>query len=67
MSNSIEAELQTEINKARKTGAEIDGIELKAVKAWYAADTERIFIELNTEIIMDCTGKVWMWTWAYRN
>jgi Protein of unknown function (DUF2442) len=52
MSNSIEAELQTEINKARKTGAEIDEIELKAVKAWYAADTERIFIELNTEIIM---------------
>jgi Protein of unknown function (DUF2442) len=52
MSKSIGAKLQTKINKARKAGAEIDGIEPKAVKAWYAEDTERIFIELNTEIIM---------------
>jgi Protein of unknown function (DUF2442) len=46
------AELQAEIDKARKAGAELDAMEPRAVKAWYAADTERIFIELNTEIVM---------------
>jgi hypothetical protein len=45
-------ELQVEIDQARKVSAELDATEPRAVKAWYAADTERIFIELNTEIIM---------------
>jgi Protein of unknown function (DUF2442) len=52
VSNNISAELQAEIDKARKAGAELDATEPRAIKAWYAADTERIFIELNTEIVM---------------
>jgi Protein of unknown function (DUF2442) len=52
VSNNISAELQAEIDKARKAGAELDETEPRAIKAWYAADTERIFIELNTEIVM---------------
>lgn len=52
MDNNISAELQAEIDRARVTGKVLDETEPRAVKAWYAADTERIFIELNTEIIM---------------
>ncbi len=50
--NQISTELQTEIDKARAVGAALDATEARAVKAWYAADTERIFIELNTEVVM---------------
>ena len=52
MDNCINAELQAEIDRARVAGNVLDETEARAVKAWYAADTERIFIELNTEIIM---------------
>jgi hypothetical protein len=40
------------IDRARVTGQTLDETEPRAIKAWYAADTDRIFIELNTEIIM---------------
>jgi Protein of unknown function (DUF2442) len=52
INDDISAELQVEIDRARAVGAVLDETEPSAVKAWYAADTERIFIELNTEIIM---------------
>jgi Protein of unknown function (DUF2442) len=52
VSNNISAKLQAEINRARKTCAKLDTTEPRAVKAWYSEDTERIFIELNTEIVM---------------
>jgi hypothetical protein len=45
-------ELQSEIDRARAAGTALDESEPRAVKAWYAADTERIFIELNSEIVM---------------
>jgi Protein of unknown function (DUF2442) len=52
MNDNIHDKLQAEIEKARKVGADLDAMESRAVKAWYAADTERIFIELNTEVVM---------------
>ena len=59
MDENISIELQTAIDQARVAGKILDGTEPRAIKAWYAADTEanallggRIFIELNTEIIM---------------
>jgi Protein of unknown function (DUF2442) len=52
MDGNISADLQVEIDRARIAGKILDETEPKAIKAWYAADTDRIFIELNTEIIM---------------
>lgn len=52
MSNNISAELQAEIDRARAAGAALEQTEPRAIKTWYAADTERIFIELNTGIVM---------------
>jgi hypothetical protein len=60
MDGNISADLQAEIespgerlcHRARVTGQTLDDTEARAIKAWYAADTDRIFIELNTEIIM---------------
>jgi Protein of unknown function (DUF2442) len=56
----ISTELQAEIDSAKRTlrerarvaGKNFDETEQRAVKAWYAADTERVFIELNTGIVM---------------
>ena len=52
MDENIRIELQAEIDRARVAGQALDESEPRAIKAWYAADTDRIFIELNTEIIM---------------
>jgi Protein of unknown function (DUF2442) len=52
MDENISIELQATIDRARIAGKILDETEPKAIKAWYAADTDRIFIELNTEIIM---------------
>jgi Protein of unknown function (DUF2442) len=49
---NISTELKTEIERARATGKALDEVEPRAVKAWYADDSDRIFIELNTEVIM---------------
>ncbi|MGL6338556.1 MAG: DUF2442 domain-containing protein [Waterburya sp.] len=50
--SSISAELQAEIEQARATGKALEKVEPRAVKAWYADDSDKIFIELNTQIIM---------------
>jgi hypothetical protein len=52
MDGHISADLQAEIDRARIAGKILNETEPKAIKAWYAADTDRIFIELTTEIIM---------------
>ena len=52
MDNKISTELQAQIDRARAAGQVLDETEPRAVKAWYAADTERIFIELTTQVIM---------------
>jgi Protein of unknown function (DUF2442) len=52
MDENISIEQQAAIDRARVAGQTLDEIEPRAIKAWYAADTDRIFIELNTEIIM---------------
>jgi Protein of unknown function (DUF2442) len=52
MDGNISADLQVEIDRARIAGKILDETEPQAIKAWYADDTDRIFIELNTEIIM---------------
>jgi Protein of unknown function (DUF2442) len=49
---NIGIEIQATIQLARAAGQTSDEIEPRAIKAWYAADTDRIFIELNTDIIM---------------
>jgi hypothetical protein len=45
MDNNIHAELKAEIDRARVAGSDTAETEPRAIKAWYAADTERIFIE----------------------
>jgi Protein of unknown function (DUF2442) len=52
MDENISIELQAAIDLARVAGQALDESEPKAIKAWCAADTDRIFIELNTQIIM---------------
>jgi hypothetical protein len=52
MDENISVEQKAAIDRARIAGKILDETEPKAIKAWYAADTDRIFIELNTEIIM---------------
>jgi Protein of unknown function (DUF2442) len=52
MDENISIELQAAIDRARVAGQALHETEPRAIKAWYAADTDRIFIELNTEIIM---------------
>ena len=52
MDENISIELQTAIDRARVAGQALGESEPRAIKAWYAADTDRIFIELNTQIIM---------------
>ena len=52
MDEHISIELQATIDRARVAGQTLDEIEPRAIKAWYAADSDRIFIELNTDIIM---------------
>ncbi len=50
--NDISPELQAAIDKARAVGEALAATEPRAVKAWYAADTERVFIELNNGVVM---------------
>ena len=59
MDKNISTEQQATIDQARVAGKILDETEPRAIKAWYVADTEanallggRIFVELNTEIIM---------------
>jgi hypothetical protein len=50
--DQISSQLQATIDRARAAGKDLDETEPRAIKAWYAADTERIFIELSTGIVM---------------
>jgi Protein of unknown function (DUF2442) len=52
VNDNISAELQATIDRARTVGEQLDETEPRAVKAWYAGDTERIFIELTTGVVM---------------
>ena len=52
MDDNISAELQTEIDRARLVGEALDETEPRAVEAWYQDDSNRIFIELSTDVIM---------------
>jgi Protein of unknown function (DUF2442) len=45
-------ELQEQIAAARAVGEALNATEPRAVKAWYTADTEWIFIELNSGVVM---------------
>jgi hypothetical protein len=49
---NISDEFTASIERARVADSAAAETEPRAVKAWYAEDTERIFIELNTEIVM---------------
>ncbi len=50
--SDISPQLQAAIDKARAVGEALAATEPRAVKAWYAADTERVFIELNNGVVM---------------
>jgi Protein of unknown function (DUF2442) len=52
MDDNISAELKAEIDRARSAGKALAETEPRAVKAWYAADSERVFIELTNGVMM---------------
>ena len=52
MNNKISAELKAKIDRARAAGTVLAQTEPRAVKAWYAADSERVFIELTNGVMM---------------
>ena len=52
MDENISIKLKAKIDRARVAGQALDESEPTAIKAWYAADTDRIFIELSTQIIV---------------
>jgi hypothetical protein len=51
MSN-ISPELIAQFDRARAAGKALAETEPRAVKAWYAADSERVFIELTNGVMM---------------
>jgi hypothetical protein len=51
MSN-ISPELIAQFDQARAAGKALAETEPRAVKAWYAADSERVFIELTNGVMM---------------
>ena len=51
MSN-ISPELIAQFDRARAAGKDAAETEPRAVKAWYAADSERVFIELTNGVMM---------------
>jgi Protein of unknown function (DUF2442) len=52
MDDKIGTELKAEIDRARAAGKALAKTEPRAVKAWYAADSERVFIELTNGVMM---------------
>ena len=50
--SDISPELITEFERARTAGKALAKTEPRAVKAWYAADSKRVFIELANGVIM---------------
>ena len=52
MDDNISTELKAEIDGARAAGTPLAETEPRAVKAWYAADSGRVFIELTNGVMM---------------
>jgi Protein of unknown function (DUF2442) len=52
MDDNISDEFKAEIDRARAAGKALAETEPRAVKAWYAADSERVFIELTNGVMM---------------
>ena len=52
MDDNISTELKAEIDRARAAGKILAETEPRAVKAWYAADSGRVFIELTNGVMM---------------
>ena len=52
MDDNISSELKAEIDRARAAGKILAETEPRAVKAWYATDSERVFIELTNGVMM---------------
>lgn len=50
--SDISPELKAQFDKARATGEALAEIEPRAARAWYAADSERVFIELTNGVMM---------------
>jgi Protein of unknown function (DUF2442) len=50
--SDISPELIAQFDEARAAGKTLAEIEPRAIKAWYAADSERVFIELTNGVIM---------------
>lgn len=50
--SDISPELTAQFDQARAAGKILTKTEPRAVKAWYAADSERVFIELTNGVMM---------------
>ena len=50
--SDISPELIVQFDRARAAGKALAETEPRAVKAWYAADSERVFIELTNGVVM---------------
>ena len=50
--SSISPELIAQFDRARAAGKDAAETEPRAIKAWYAADSERVFIELTNGVMM---------------
>jgi Protein of unknown function (DUF2442) len=50
--SEVSSNLKAQFDKARAAGQALAESEPRAVKAWYAADTERMFIELTNGVVM---------------
>ncbi len=48
----MDAELQTQIDQARRNGMALDETEPRAVKAWYEVTSQRVFIELKNGVVV---------------
>jgi Protein of unknown function (DUF2442) len=57
MSN-ISPELIAQFDEARAAGKALAQIEPRAVRAWYAADSELVFIELTNGVIMGFANRL---------
>jgi hypothetical protein len=50
--SDVSPELAAQFDRARAAGDALAAVEPRAVRAWYAADSERVFIELTNGVVM---------------
>jgi Protein of unknown function (DUF2442) len=50
--SDISPELITQFDQARSAGLVLAQTEPRAIRAWYAADSERVFMELTNGVVM---------------